>query len=540
LASIEEVLLGSSSGDKSINLSAVLLFKSVGQVVKYCMVVGSYPNKQHGSRRQIAVGAWVKAIAALSLVCAIAATIAIAENSANTPGIHYRHSRAVDMWLPYWTDKNGDGDGWKDVQRHADELDEVSFFAFSADPTTGDLTNEGLDHGMKPQTIVEQVGWLHTRDVAALCTVTQFDHVGEMLSEPQRLQHLINSIVDTVTTYGFDGVDVDFEDFKAVAPGESEQYTDFIQSLSIALHAKVDSFGMPMLVEATVLPHTDRGTFAFVDFNSLAKTDVDRIRVMSYDENYSGSKIAGASAPAPWVASVATYLGSLDVPQWKFVLGVPGYGYRWPVVSGDDWTTMGKGYSVTYPAAQSLMTAHKVARKWSDDQRSPYFNYTVSGQTWVAFYEDAESWQTKLQTVLLPSQLGGVVVWAAGFEDPDSWPVIDANLATGEPVYGAVGTCYWRYGGGARLGSAVEKEYDAGVTQLGTLNGRAGREQDFENGNIYYEWGKPRAFVVDGNILAAYKSAGGPAGTYGFPISDAALTANGATSQQFERGTISD
>jgi len=464
--------------------------------------------------------------------------LATAQEPSDAPPIHYRHCRTVALWLPYWMDKNGDGAGWKDVQEHADQLDEVSFFAFAADPNTGDLTNEGLAHGMSEQTIVDQVGWLHTRDVAALFTVTQFNHVGEMLSDPLRLQHLINGIVATSSRYGFDGVDIDFEDFKAGDPTDASKYTAFIEQLSLAMHGQLDSFEFPRMVVATVLPHTDRGSFSFVDYTGLGNSDVDRIRVMAYDENFPGSKTAGASAPAPWVASVASYLASVDVPQWKFLLGMPGYGYKWPVVSTTDWTTTGTGSSVTYAAAQSLMLLHQTSREWSDDQRAPYFTYTDSGKTWVAFYEDAESWQTKLQTVLLTSEFNGISGWAAGFEDPNSWPVIDANLTASAPIFGVVGACYWRYGGGARFGSALGKEQDAGVAEDGTFNGRAGREQVFQNGNIYYEWGEPRAYEVDGDVLASYKAAGGPEGKYGFPISDVESASDGSKTQKFEHGEI--
>gem|GEM_PF-4199949 len=454
------------------------------------------------------------------------------------PRIHYRHSRTVAAWLPYWTDKNGDGKGWEDVQLHASQLDQVSFFAFNADPETGDLANEGELHGMKSDTLVKQVAWLHARDIAALFTVTQFNHVGQMLSQPDRLEHLIEQISDTCSRYNFDGVDIDFEDFKKGDPGDSARYTAFIEQLSAAMHAKKDSSGFPRMVVATVLPHTDRGSFQFIDYNALGKTDVDRIQVMAYDEYYPGSKLAGANAPAPWVASIGTYLSTIDAPAWKFVLGVPGYGYRWPVVSTTDWSTTGKGLSVTFPAAQTLMTDHNSTREWSDDQRAPYFSYTDSGQTWIAFYEDAESWQTKLQTVILPSRLNGISAWAAGFEDPDCWPIIDANLATPQPIFGVIGTCYWRYGGGARLGSPLEKEGDAGAPEDGTFNGYRGRRQNFEKGSIYYRWGAERAYIVDGNILTAYIAAGGPQGNYGFPTGDPINMANGLASQQFEHGVI--
>jgi spore germination protein YaaH len=474
------------------------------------------------------------------LIMTLAVTLVYFTVDADMQPIHYRLGRSVAVWFPYWTDKDGEGAGWRDIQEHSDEIDEVSFFAFSADPNTGDLMNEGLGHGMSPGSIVSQVGWLHTRDVAALVTVTQFNHVDQMLSQPDRLKHLIDQIVGTCQTYGFDGVDIDFEDFKAGDPNDPAKFTDFIEQLSTAMHAQLDSFGFPSMVVATVLPHTDRGSFSFVDFSGLGKSDVDRIRVMAYDEYFPGSKQAGASAPAPWVASVGKYLATVDAPQWKFVLGIPGYGYRWPVNSTVDWTTTGKGLSVTYGAAQTLMTEHDAKRQWSDDQRTPYFSYVDGGSTWVGFYEDAESWQTKLQTVVLPSQMNGISEWAAGFEDPNSWTVVAANLAATKPIYGAVGNCYWRFGGGAKFGNAITSEQDAGPIDADSLNGRGGRQQQFQNGMFYYQWGKPRAYVVEDRVLTAYLLADGPSGKYGFPIADVVVAADGSESQQFENGTVTE
>ena len=45
------------------------------------------------------------------------------------------------------------------------------------------------------------------------------------------------------------------------------------------------------------------------------------------------------------------------------------------------------------------------------------------------------------------------------------------------------------------------------------------------------------AFVVQGEILAAYREAGGPAGELGFPVSDETTTDGGWISA-FENGTI--
>ncbi|HEX5322200.1 MAG TPA: glycosyl hydrolase family 18 protein, partial [Capsulimonadaceae bacterium] len=426
------------------------------------------------------------------------------------PSIHYRYTRAITGWLPNWLDVNGTGDGWKSVQANANMVDEVSFFAFEADPQTGDLTAPGKN--MLVPSLVQQVGWLHTRETAALFTVTQFNHVHDMLSDPARLDHLIQNIVKTANLYGFDGVDIDFEDFKKGDPGDTARYTDFVNKLADAMHSQVDAFGFPKMAIATVLSQTQRGSFSYIDYASLGESRLDRIRVMAYDDYYPGSKSAGAGAPLSWYAQVASYIKSLGVPEWKFTMGIPGYAYKWAVNGPDDWTTLGRGSSVTYPQAIGLIAEHNATRAWDKTSATPYFSYKamytppkpvaspadappvdqvtsvtkspkparanqptaavpapasdttppVDTQpvapptppqpgihTWVAYYEDAQSWKMKVQNVLLASQLNGLAEWALGYEDPASWPMLQHSLSPLYPIYGAVGLCYWRFGGGA-------------------------------------------------------------------------------------------
>ena len=238
------------------------------------------------------------------------------------------------------------------------------------------------------------------------------------------------------------------------------------------------------------------------------------------------------------MGQVATYINSLNAPTWKFVLGVPGYAYRWPVTSNADWTTTAKGASVTYGKAVALMQDHGAARQWNERDQTPYFGYQDGGKTWVAFYEDAQSWQVKVQSVLLPSRLNGLAEWAVGDEDPASWPMLSRSMVARAPIYGVVGACYWRFGGGARFGDPKGKEADAGVPEDDTINGFAGRQQGFTYGRIFYKWGDPRAHYLDGPLLMAYDAQGGPSGQFGFPLTDPQPLPNGQRKVDFEHGSL--
>lgn len=535
----------------------------------------------------------------------------------NIPGsIHYRYTRSVGGWLPTWNDQDGNGPGWKSVQANADNIDEVSFFDFAADPKTGDLAPPAKN--MDFSNLVHQVGWLHTREVAGFFTVTQFNHVHDILTNPASLNNLIANIVQTSNLYGFDGVDIDFEDFKNVDPMDSERYTNFINQLADAMHAQTDFYGYPKMVIATVLPETQRGKFAFIDYAALASSRVDRVRVMAYDEYYPGSHSAGAGSPLPWYGQVAAYVKSLAGPnEWKFTLGIPGYAYKWPVAADSDWSTIGHGSSVTYPQAVALIAEHGASPSWDKASGTPYITYrawytppavwpppapaaspptassaspapatpsaavnahaTASAKTasalslpskaptqtasaatapasspakpaaapqpglhtWIAYYEDTQSWKMKVQNVLLNSHMNGLSEWALGYEDPAVWPMLQKSLAPLYPIYGAIGMCYWRYGGGARYGDCLGPEHSTGVAEAGTLDGYAGREQDFEYARIYYKWGSPRAYVLDGDLLNQYLAAGGPSGSLGFPVSDPVVEQDGKLTMQFEHGTLS-
>jgi uncharacterized protein with LGFP repeats len=95
-------------------------------------------------------------------------------------------------------------------------------------------------------------------------------------------------------------------------------------------------------------------------------------------------------------------------------------------------------------------------------------------------------------------------------------------------------------------GAILEKYEDAGgpsgwlgePTSSERVAPHGGRLNEFQHGSIYWT-PHTGAHSVAGQILWAWNTDGGPAGSLGYPTSDGRPVASG-TESRFERGTITD
>ncbi len=472
------------------------------------------------------------------------------------PQPHHRLSRLVTGWLPEWLNTKGPGavvkpedvgndDGWHAVYDNIDIMDQVDLCSGTLHEKSGAWT---LDFGTTPDVINREVAIMHNNGVQAFMLMSYDGTVHDLLAHPERQKFIIDSIAHSLDTYNLDGVDMDIEDFVDTDHADTERYTAFIMALVARLHQRMDSFGFPTHVSPTVIVRTSGDQWAYADETVLANTGADSIRVMVYDQNYDGSPKAGATAPLPWMHQVADYLHQAKAPTWKFLIGLPAYGYDWPVASASNWKTSATGDSLSYFQSMAMIKRYHAMPQWSASDQAPYYIYSKEGKTRVAFYENAASWDLKLSQIVAPGDaatspsgdkpFGGIAEWALGMEDPAVWPGVRARFSSPCPIYGVIGECYAHLGGGARFGQPLASEEDAGIGQPGRMNGRAGRMQRFESGAIFYEWDKPRAYAVLGALLAKYEAQGGPSGALGFPQCDAVVTSGGIVTQQFSGGSL--
>jgi GH18 family chitinase len=160
---------------------------------------------------------------------------------------------------------------------------------------------------------------------------------------------------------------------------------------------------------------------------------------MGYDYYWRGSSTAGPVAPLAGenynvTRTVNTYLTAGVAPE-KLALGVPWYGYDWPVMGeGRKSTATGQATSRVYSAAQQLAdTYSKVFDMSTSVPRVSYFVSSAWRQMW---YEDTLSLSLKYQLVN-SSNLSGIGIWALSYEGSydEVWSTLDHAFSPAEPSY---------------------------------------------------------------------------------------------------------
>ncbi|MGE5552759.1 MAG: glycosyl hydrolase family 18 protein [Betaproteobacteria bacterium] len=220
----------------------------------------------------------------------------------------------------------------------------------------------------------------------------------------------VKSIANLVTTYGYDGVNIDLE---AVPSYDRNALTSFMRDLSQALRP----LGKLVTISVPAKTYDDRRSSwsGAYDYAALGQY-VDLMMLMAYDEHYTKGP-AGPIASSPWVDAVASYAASQVSPS-KLILGLAGYGY--------DWSSTGSAKAVSYSDAIALAKRYGRTIQWHTGSQSPYFTYYRSGSQHTVWFESADSLAYKLK-IVEQRGLRGVALWRLGFEDPRFWSVIGSR-----------------------------------------------------------------------------------------------------------------
>ena len=257
-----------------------------------------------------------------------------------------------------------------------------------------------LDDGAMISAAIER----GTRPVMHLSTLTEsgrFDteRGAAVLTDYALQDRLISEIFETIQSKGYVGLDVDFE----YLPGYlAAAYAAFLDRLHRMLR------GQGLFLWAALAPKTSAAQQGLLyeahDYAGISAA-VDAVLLMTYEWGYTAGPPM-AVAPLPNVRAVLDYAVT-EIPAGKIFLGIPNYGYDWPLpfIRG---TT--RAQSISNQRAIELALEHEIAIQYDETAQSPFFHYTDGGGTvHEVWFEDARSLDAKLRLIAEYGFQGGGV-----------------------------------------------------------------------------------------------------------------------------------
>ncbi len=210
---------------------------------------------------------------------------------------------------------------------------------------------------------------------------------------------LIQNILEMLRRKSFSGVDVDFEYIKAE---DRDFFTSFVAKLTTELNA----YGY--MVSVALAPKTSSEQKGLLyegkDYGGLGAA-ANSCLLMTYEWGYKYSQPM-AVAPINKVRQVVEYAVT-QIPRDKIDLGIPNYGYDWPLPY-----VQGETSARTIGNIQAIEIAldNGAQIKFDETAQTPYFNYTADGIDHEVWFEDVRSMNAKF-SLLEEFKLRGMGYW---------------------------------------------------------------------------------------------------------------------------------
>lgn len=212
-------------------------------------------------------------------------------------------------------------------------------------------------------------------------------------------QNLINNLLAMIAEKGFRGVDIDFE---YILADDRVRFADFVTNVRIAVNA----VGYPVSVALAPKTSDEQPGLLYggKDYGLLGAA-ADSVLLMTYEWGYTyGPPMA--VAPINKVREVVDY-AITKIPLEKIDLGIPNYGYDWPLPYERN-VTMAR--TISNIEAVQIAIANNVPIQFDETAMSPFFTYEIGGVIHEVWFEDARSLRAKFALVQEYS-LRGVGYW---------------------------------------------------------------------------------------------------------------------------------
>jgi spore germination protein YaaH len=321
-----------------------------------------------------------------------------------------RPARVVSGWIPFWNYERG----LASFRANPDVFSEVYGFFHEVDSAGRIHTYADGGQIRRLRAAARRAG---VPLYGTILDAGQPRAMARLLADDQRRTRHVRQIVGLVDDLGYDGIDIDYEQF-AFADGRHTwkrtrgNWVAFMSQLGAALHqrGKLLATATPTIYDGE---RTDRSGYWVYDWEGIAP-HVDKVGVMTYDFSYESR---GPTSPRGWFTRTADYAAS--VLGAKAGMGVPAFGYDWSRCAGRSSMTQ----------AQALRRARSHGKRpsranWAGEAR---FEYRHGRCRHVVWFGDPGTIGARAATAV-DAGTGGIAIWALGNEHPATWRQIRAAV----------------------------------------------------------------------------------------------------------------
>ncbi len=214
--------------------------------------------------------------------------------------------------------------------------------------------------------------------------------ISSVINSQAYMDNLIQNMLRLMQEKGYQGVDIDFE---FILASDRDAFTEFVRQVSETMRAN----GFHTSVALAPKTSADQPGLLYEgkDYRALGAV-ADHVLLMTYEWGYTfGPPMA--VAPINQVRRVVEY-ALTEISREKIDLGIPNYGYDWPLPFERGVTmaqTIGNVQAVRIAIAQGTEI------QFDTLSMSPYFRYrdNVTGVEHEVWFEDVRSMQAKFDLI---------------------------------------------------------------------------------------------------------------------------------------------
>ncbi len=212
--------------------------------------------------------------------------------------------------------------------------------------------------------------------------------IHSVVNSDEYSKRLIQNLLEVMTEKEYEGVDIDFE---YILAEDRDAFSTFVWKVAETMRAN----GYHTSVALAPKTSADQAGLLYQgkDYRELGEA-ADHVLLMTYEWGYTyGPPMA--VAPIHQVRRVVEY-ALTEIPADKIDLGIPNYGYDWPLPF-----ERGATKAVTIGNVQAVRIAVEQGAEIMFDSlsESPYFTYVSNGIAHEVWFEDVRSLQAKFNLI---------------------------------------------------------------------------------------------------------------------------------------------